>query len=63
MTRIFLCAGDTSGELHAAAFVRALRTRLPETHFLGLGGVEMERRVSNSWYISAILRSVVWWKS
>jgi lipid-A-disaccharide synthase len=41
--RIFLCAGDASGELHAAALVRALRERMPEARFLGLGGVEMEK--------------------
>ncbi len=43
MSRILLSAGDASGELHAAAFVEALRARLPEARFLGLGGVEMEK--------------------
>jgi lipid-A-disaccharide synthase len=43
MTKVFLCAGDASGELHSAAFVRALRERLPEARFLGLGGAEMEK--------------------
>ena len=43
MTRIFLSAGDASGEVHAAALVRALRERLPTARFLGLGGPEMEK--------------------
>ncbi len=43
MTRVLVCAGDASGELHAAAFVGALRERLPEARFLGLGGAEMEK--------------------
>jgi lipid-A-disaccharide synthase len=43
MTRVMLSAGDASGELHAAALVRALRARLPGTRFFGLGGVEMEK--------------------
>ena len=43
MTRVLLSAGDASGELHAAALVRALRARLPDTRFFGTGGVEMEK--------------------
>ncbi len=43
MTRVLLSAGDVSGEAHAAAFVEALRERLPEARFLGLGGPEMEK--------------------
>ena len=43
MTRVFLCAGDASGELHAAAFVEALRERRPEARFFGLGGSAMEK--------------------
>ncbi|MEN8182455.1 MAG: lipid-A-disaccharide synthase [Myxococcota bacterium] len=43
MSRIFLSAGDASGELHAAAFVDALRARIPDARFQGLGGVAMEK--------------------
>ena len=43
MTSVMLSAGDASGELHAAGFVRALRARLPEARCFGLGGVEMEK--------------------
>jgi lipid-A-disaccharide synthase len=38
-----ISAGDASGDIHAAALVRALRERLPDARFLGLGGVEMEK--------------------
>lgn len=40
---IFVSAGDASGDIHAAAFVSALRAQLPGARFLGLGGVEMEK--------------------
>lgn len=43
MTSFFLCAGDASGELHAAALVEELRARAPGARFLGLGGGAMER--------------------
>jgi lipid-A-disaccharide synthase len=43
MTRILVSAGDASGELHAAAFVDALRARLPDARLCGLGGVELEK--------------------
>jgi len=38
---ILLSAGDQSGEAHAAALVTALRRRLPDARFLGLGGERM----------------------
>lgn len=41
MTTILFCAGDVSGEAHAAALVRALRARLPNARFVGLGGEKM----------------------
>lgn len=41
MATILLSAGDASGEAHAAELVRALRVRMPETRFVGLGGTEM----------------------
>jgi lipid-A-disaccharide synthase len=43
MTRVLVSAGDASGEAYAAAFVVALRERLPDARFLGLGGAEMEK--------------------
>lgn len=37
----FLLAGEASGDIHAAALVRAIRERDPEAHFAGLGGDAM----------------------
>jgi lipid-A-disaccharide synthase len=41
--RILVSAGDASGDAHAAAVVAALRARLPDARFLGLGGAALER--------------------
>ena len=41
MTTLLLSAGDASGDLHAAEFVRAFRERHPGTRFVGLGGAAM----------------------
>ena len=41
MVTILLSAGDQSGEAHAAALVGALRARLPEARFVGMGGAKM----------------------
>lgn len=43
MSTVMLSVGDASGDVYAADFVRELRARLPNTRFLGLGGVEMEK--------------------
>jgi len=43
MTTVLLSAGDASGDLHAAALVRALRARRPELRAIGLGGAAMEK--------------------
>ncbi|MBW2242673.1 MAG: lipid-A-disaccharide synthase [Deltaproteobacteria bacterium] len=43
MSKVFVSAGDASGEQHAAALVETLRRRRPELHFIGLGGPEMEK--------------------
>lgn len=42
MTRVLVSAGDASGEAHAADLVRALAARLPQAHFVGLGGPALE---------------------
>jgi lipid-A-disaccharide synthase len=36
--RVLLVAGEASGDLHGADFVRALRERLGEVHVVGMGG-------------------------
>jgi lipid-A-disaccharide synthase len=43
MTTLLLSAGDASGDLHGAGFVRAFRALCPEARFVGLGGDEMEK--------------------
>nr|WP_158791627.1 lipid-A-disaccharide synthase [Granulicella sp. L60] len=40
--RIFLSAGEASGDHYGAQIITALRTSLPGTDFFGLGGREME---------------------
>lgn len=41
--RIFISAGETSGDLHGANLVRALRHLAPEAELVGLGGPRMAR--------------------
>ena len=43
MSLVLISAGDASGDLHAAAFVEALRRRRPGTTFAGLGGDALAR--------------------
>jgi lipid-A-disaccharide synthase len=40
---VFVSAGELSGDLHGAAFVRALRERVPGVRIIGLGGPQMEQ--------------------
>ena len=40
--RIFITAGDPSGDAHAARLMEALRTRVPNVVFQGFGGPAME---------------------
>ncbi|MBQ9340348.1 MAG: lipid-A-disaccharide synthase [Paludibacteraceae bacterium] len=40
---IFLISGEPSGDGHAARLVSALRKRVPDAHFAGLGGNEMKQ--------------------
>jgi lipid-A-disaccharide synthase len=39
--KIFVSAGEPSGDLHAANLIRALRARLPDAEFVGFGGARM----------------------
>ncbi|MFQ3593922.1 MAG: lipid-A-disaccharide synthase, partial [Gemmataceae bacterium] len=41
--RIFLSAGEPSGDLHAANLIRRLRAKHPEASFIGLGGERMKQ--------------------
>jgi lipid-A-disaccharide synthase len=38
-----IVAGEASGDMHGANLVRAMRETLPEAHFSGMGGIELER--------------------
>ncbi|MHB1021082.1 MAG: lipid-A-disaccharide synthase [Acidobacteriaceae bacterium] len=40
--RIFLSAGEASGEHYGALLMQAIRNHLPQASFFGLGGLEME---------------------
>lgn len=40
--RIFICAGEPSGDLHGANLIRALRARAPQVECVGFGGDLME---------------------
>ncbi|MFN0057459.1 MAG: lipid-A-disaccharide synthase [Planctomycetota bacterium] len=40
-SRIYVCAGEPSGDLHAARLIAALRTARPDFEFVGLGGERM----------------------
>lgn len=40
--RIFISAGEPSGDLHGANFIRAFRQRNPSATFIGFGGERME---------------------
>jgi lipid-A-disaccharide synthase len=44
VTTVLLSVGDASGDAYAADFADALRELRPSARFLGLGGVEMEKR-------------------
>jgi len=41
--RIFVSAGEASGDAYGAALIAAVRERLPEVSFTGLGGNQMEQ--------------------
>lgn len=42
MTTLLLAAGDSSGDQHAAEFVKAFREREPHTRFVGMAGARMK---------------------
>lgn len=43
MTTLLISAGDASGDLHAATFVRSFRAAHPDARFVGMGGDAMAR--------------------
>jgi lipid-A-disaccharide synthase len=57
--RIFISAGEPSGDLHAANLIRSLQGRFPEAHFDGFGGERMAAAGANLLYPLANL-AVMW---
>jgi lipid-A-disaccharide synthase len=40
--KIFIVAGEASGDLHAGNLIRAVKKQIPNIEFYGMGGVEMQ---------------------
>ncbi len=57
--RIFISAGEPSGDLHAANLIRSIRRRLPDAEFVGYGGAKMEGAGAHLLYPLADL-AVMW---
>ena len=43
MRKIFIVAGDPSGDIHASRLIEAIRGIAPDTRFIGIGGKEMKK--------------------
>ena len=41
--KIFILAGEASGDLHASRLMRAIKVLNPDTQFIGIGGMNMEK--------------------
>ena len=48
--RIYVVAGEKSGDMHAARLIHALRNSFPNAVFRGVGGEEMEREGVEIWH-------------
>jgi lipid-A-disaccharide synthase len=67
--RIFLCAGEPSGDLHGANLIRALRQQHPDVECVGFGGERMKAagcrllyplcRLAVMWFLRVLLNAHV----
>ena len=44
--KIFICAGESSGDIHGANLMRCLLEKIPNITFYGLGRENMTRRIT-----------------
>jgi lipid-A-disaccharide synthase len=50
VTRVAMVAGEASGDLLAAHLIAAIRQRLPEVEFVGIGGPKMQAAGFDAWW-------------
>lgn len=62
MTRIFISAGEASGDLHASTLVRELKARTDGLEFFGLGGELMRAEGVELWYGLSVLAVTGFWE-